>query len=105
MIFTPHEYQPYILGRHFPSSRQFILPPPQITSTLYEPATILALCPTDDWIFAYFPGKRHSSLGCIWHKEAQVDSWTLKECLQYPIGIGVVCAAWTQSKREVRQWF
>ena len=40
-------------------------------------------------------------MGCVWHKEAQLDNWSLKECWPYPVGGGVVTAAWTSHQREV----
>ena len=105
VLFTTHESEPFILGRHFPSSRQFVLPPFHYSLPSYEPATVLALSPADDWLFAYFPGKGNDGVGCAWHKEAQLDRWTLNECWTYPIGGGVITAAWTQSTREVRPFF
>ena len=96
-----HESEPYVLGRHFPSSRQFLLPIPLATEK-YEPATVLSLSATDDWMFAYFPGREGPGAGVVWQKEAQLDSWCVKECVEFPVGRGVVTAAWTCPQREVR---
>ncbi|TBU35719.1 hypothetical protein BD311DRAFT_783359 [Dichomitus squalens] len=100
VIFTPHESRAYILARHFPTSRQFALPSPPIPLDNYEPATVISLCPTDDWLFAYFPGNGCPGMGCVWRKEAQLDNWSLRECWPYPVGGGVVTAAWTCHHRE-----
>lgn len=102
MIFTAHESSPIISARHFPTSRQFDLIPLVADSLLnYERATVVSLCPTDDWLFAYFPGVNHAGIGCLWHREAQLDTWTQKESWSYPIGGGVVTAAWACHHREV----
>ena len=104
VIYTAHETEPRVVGRHFPSSRQFYLPPPSFHFPIesYEPPTVLSICPTDDWMFAYFPGKGVDGLGCVWHREAQVDRWTAVDSFTYPVGAGVVTATWTCSHREVR---
>ncbi|KAH9945890.1 uncharacterized protein BXZ73DRAFT_86136 [Epithele typhae] len=91
--------------QHFPSSHQFVLPPPPLLLQVafannYEPATILSLCSTDDWLYAYFPGKSCPGIGCAWRKEAQLDKWELREFWEYPVGSGIVCAAWTSAHRE-----
>ncbi|KAH9951450.1 hypothetical protein B0H21DRAFT_719063 [Amylocystis lapponica] len=102
-IFTAHPTQPQILARHFPSSRQFTLPPPQpIASSpaLYEPPTVISIYPTDDWIFAYFPGRGGDGIGCLWRKGPQLDNWTVREWWPFSAGAGVVAADWTCSHRE-----
>ncbi|EIW60130.1 uncharacterized protein TRAVEDRAFT_120124 [Trametes versicolor FP-101664 SS1] len=103
VIFTAHEFQPVVLGRHFPSSRQFVLPSPtQIMSALstYEPPSVISVSPTDNWIFAYFPGRGVDGLGCLWSKEGPLDNWVVSECWAFALGDGVVTAAWTSSHRE-----
>ncbi|KAI1794605.1 hypothetical protein LXA43DRAFT_1114337, partial [Ganoderma leucocontextum] len=101
VIFTAHESSPMITGRHFPTSRQFDLIPPILDCmTHYERATVISLCPTDDWLFAYFPGINRPGIGCVWHREAQLDRWSQRECWSYPIGGGVVTAAWSCHHRE-----
>lgn len=101
MIYMAHEAEPRVLGRHFPSSRQFVLPAPLPVDS-YEPPTVLSLSATDDWMFAYFPGKGGAGAGIVWQKEAQLDHWSMKELWEFPIGRGVVTAAWTCPHREVR---
>ncbi|RPD66418.1 hypothetical protein L226DRAFT_530522 [Lentinus tigrinus ALCF2SS1-7] len=101
VIYTAHEYEPRVVGRHFPSARQFLLPLPPLQYQLQaEPPTVLSLCPSDDWLFAYFPGKTAEGYGCIWHKEAQLDNWQVKEWWTYPVGGGIVAAAWSCPHRE-----
>ncbi|KAI9057915.1 hypothetical protein FKP32DRAFT_1582820 [Trametes sanguinea] len=103
VIFTTHEYQPLVLARHFPTSRQFALPsPPPVISSLasYEPPSVLSLSPTDDWLFGYFPGKGTAGVGCLWRKGSQLDSWAVREYWTCAIGAGIVTAAWTSAHRE-----
>ncbi len=103
VIYTAHESEPQVLGRHFPSAQQFYLPNPPLPYPIEaDPPTVLSLCPSDDWLFAYFPGKSGEGFGCIWHKEAQLDDWQVKECWTYPVGGGIVTAAWSYPHREVR---
>ncbi|KAI0807750.1 hypothetical protein C8Q74DRAFT_1379221 [Fomes fomentarius] len=99
VIYMAHEAEPRVLGRHFPSSRQFVLPAPLPVDS-YEPPTVLSLSATDDWMFAYFPGKGGAGAGIVWQKEAQLDHWSMKELWEFPIGRGVVTAAWTCPHRE-----
>lgn len=105
MIFTAHESSPMISARHFPTSRQFdLMPIPTLSIDdliNYEQPTVISLCPTDDWLFAYFPGINRAGMGCVWQKEAQLDRWMQRECWSYPIGGGVVTAAWACHHREV----
>ncbi|KAI0372918.1 hypothetical protein BV20DRAFT_1014123 [Pilatotrama ljubarskyi] len=103
VIFTAHESQPLVLARHFPTSRQFALPSPNpIISALgaYDPPSVLSISPTDDWFFAYFPGKGVDGLGCLWRKASQLDSWAVWETWSIAVGSGVVTAAWTSAHRE-----
>ncbi|RDX56470.1 hypothetical protein OH76DRAFT_1550926 [Lentinus brumalis] len=101
VIYTAHESEPQVLGRHFPSAQQFYLPNPPLPYPIEaDPPTVLSLCPSDDWLFAYFPGKSGEGFGCIWHKEAQLDDWQVKECWTYPVGGGIVTAAWSYPHRE-----
>lgn len=105
IIYTAHEYEARVVGRHFPSSRQFLLPNPPFPYAMesYEPPTVLSICPTDDLLFAYFPGKGQDGFGCVWHKEAQVDSWSVKDTWTYAVSGGVVTAAWSCPHREVSE--
>ncbi|OBZ75805.1 hypothetical protein A0H81_04305 [Grifola frondosa] len=103
IIFTAHPNQPLILARHFPSSRQFLIPSPAAivsSPASYEPPTIISVSQTDDWLFAYFPGRGRDGVGCLWKKGAQVDSWIVKESWGFAIGAGVVTTAWTCAHRE-----
>ncbi|KAH9857142.1 hypothetical protein C2E23DRAFT_375639 [Lenzites betulinus] len=103
VIYTGHEHQPLVLGRHFPTSRQFVLPsPPQITSTpsAYNPPSVVSVSSTDEWLFAYFPGRGTDGVGCLWRKGGQLDNWVVNECWRFAVGDGVVTASWTSSHRE-----
>ncbi|KAI0748585.1 hypothetical protein C8Q80DRAFT_1103764 [Daedaleopsis nitida] len=102
VIYMAHESEPRVIGRHFPSSRQFLLPTPPFISPMdsYEPPTVLAISPTEDWMFAYFPGKGCEGWGCSWRKEAELDHWTVVDSWSYPVGGGIVTAAWICPHRE-----
>ncbi|KAI0780677.1 hypothetical protein BD413DRAFT_463229 [Trametes elegans] len=103
VIFTTHEYQPLVLARHFPTCRQFVLPSPDAvlkSIVSYDPPTVLSLSPTDDWLFAYFPGKGVDGLGCLWRRDGQLDNWVVREFWGFPMGGGVVTTAWTSGQRE-----
>ena len=59
VIYTSHPSEPLVLARHFPSSRQFVLPSaPKILSSpgSYEPPTVLSISDDDNdqMLFAYF---------------------------------------------------
>ncbi|KAI8989685.1 hypothetical protein BD414DRAFT_484925 [Trametes punicea] len=103
VIFTTHEYQPLVLARHFPTSRQFVLPsPPSVISSplSYDPPSILSISPTNEWLFGFFPGKGTAGIGCLWRKGNQLDNWAVREYWSFPAGAGVVTAAWTSAHRE-----
>ncbi|KAI0647318.1 hypothetical protein C8Q79DRAFT_908461 [Trametes meyenii] len=103
VVFTAHEFQPLVLARHFPTSRQFGLPSPTPILTApaaYDPPTVLSISPTDDWLFAYFPGKGIDGVGCLWRRGSQVDSWLVHEWWSFALGAGAVAAAWTSAHRE-----
>ena len=104
VIFTTDEFQPLVLARHFPTSRKFALlsPPPVINSPAsYDPPSVLSLSPTDDWLFAYFPGRGADGVGCLWRRGNQLDNWVVREYWSFAVGAGVVTAAWTSGHREV----
>ncbi|PSR77354.1 hypothetical protein PHLCEN_2v7955, partial [Hermanssonia centrifuga] len=93
----------YGSGRHFPSSRQFLLPSPApfLNQTLtYEPPTTITVSPNDEFVFAYFPGHDGDGAGCLWKKSSQLDSWTVEEWWSFAKGAGVVTAGWTCANRE-----
>ncbi|KAI0333503.1 hypothetical protein GY45DRAFT_1319460 [Cubamyces sp. BRFM 1775] len=103
VIFTTDEFQPLVLARHFPTSRKFALlsPPPVINSpALYDPPSVLSLSPTDDWLFAYFPGKGADGVGCLWRRGNQLDNWVVRDYWSFAVGSGVVTAAWSSGHRE-----
>ncbi|KAI0636718.1 hypothetical protein C8Q77DRAFT_1051073 [Trametes polyzona] len=103
VIFTAHEFQPLVLGRHFPTSRQFVLPSPTAiinAPAAYDPPRVISVAPTDDWLFAYFPGKGTLGVGCLWRKRGQLDNWVMQESWNFSVGGGVVTASWTTARRE-----
>lgn len=67
----------------------------------YDPPSVISVSPTDNWVFAYFPGRGVDGLGCLWSKEGPLDNWVVSECWAFALGDGVVTAAWTSSHREV----
>lgn len=104
VIFTPHTTQPLVLARHFPSSRQFILPSPPPWAngpTTYEPPSIITVSPTEDWLFAYFPGRDSDGACVLWRKFQQLDSWAMQEWWTLAKGNGVVAAEWLCGERSV----
>lgn len=105
VIFTAHATQALITGRHFSSSKQFVLPspPPIIASPgSYDPPSVLSVSPGDLWLFAFFPRRDGEGVGCLWKRGAQIDNWPVNECWTYPKGGGAVTASWLGSHREVR---
>jgi hypothetical protein len=103
-IFTSHPTQPLIVARLLTSANQFILPSPSPVATSplsYDPPTIITVTPTDDWLFAYFPGRREGDgVGCLWRKGPQADNWAIKEWWGVARGAGVVATAWASPDRE-----
>lgn len=101
-ILFAHEIEPAIVGRAFPSSRQFRLPSPAVVANTpgsYEPPTIFCVSPREDWLFAYFPGRQIPGVGCFWRAE-QADGWDIVESISFPRSRGVVTAKWLGHARE-----
>lgn len=101
-ILFGHESEPVIVGRAFPSTRQFLLQPPIIVSTTaasFEPPAILSVSPDETWLFAYFPSRQGPGLGCFWRAH-RADGWDFVESMNFPHGRGVVSAAWLGHSRE-----
>ncbi|KIJ69307.1 hypothetical protein HYDPIDRAFT_185128 [Hydnomerulius pinastri MD-312] len=102
-IFTAHPTQPIILGRLFPSSKQFIVasPDPVLRSPQsYEPPSTISVSPNDHWLFAFYPGREGDGIACLWKRGLHVDSWLVTECWPFSRGGGVVTAAWAGAERE-----
>jgi hypothetical protein len=102
-ILFAHEIEPAIVGRAFPSSRQFRLPSPAVVTNTpgsYEPPTIICVSPSEDWLFAYFPGRQIPGVGCFWRAQ-QADGWDIVESISFARGRGVVSAKWLGHAREV----
>ena len=96
--------QPIITGRHFASSKTFVLlPPPPIQSSpaSYEPPSIITVAAGDEWLFAYFPRYDGDGTGCLWKRGPQIDNWAVKEFWSFTSSGGVVAASWLGSAREV----
>jgi hypothetical protein len=106
-IFTAHTDQPLVIGRLFPSGKQFILPsPPAIRSAShsYEPPADISACPDNVWLFAYFPGSSSvNGIAVIWKRGHHLDEWHVKECWNVPRSAGIVASAWGCTGREVRE--
>jgi hypothetical protein len=102
-ILFAHESEPAVVGRAFPSPRQFLLQPPAVVNSTpgsYEPPAILSVSPDEDWLFAYFPGRQVPGVGCFWRAH-QADGWNIVESVSFARGRGVVCAKWLGHAREV----
>lgn len=101
-ILFAHESESAVVGRAFPSSRQFLLHAPVVVSnTSFEPPAILSVSPDETWLFAYFPSRQGPGLGCFW-KAHRADGWDFVESMNFPRGGGIVSAAWLGHAREVR---
>lgn len=104
VIFSAHPTQPLVTGRHFSSSKQFVIPSPKpVTSnqTAYEPPTIISVAPGDDWLFAYFPKSNGEGTGCFWKRGLQIDNWAVQEYWTFPAQTAPIAADWLGSPREV----
>lgn len=108
-IFTAHATQPYVLGRLFPSSRQFMLEPPAPIYTnlsSYEPPTVISLSPSTSprtqLLFAYFPSRNEAGVCCLWMAGPEVDTWIVRDFWTCARGAGVVASTWLGQPREVR---
>ncbi|KAH7889366.1 hypothetical protein F5I97DRAFT_1993976, partial [Phlebopus sp. FC_14] len=102
-IFTAHPTQPLILGRLFPSSKQFLVvsPDPVLRSPAsYEPPTVISISPNDRWLFAFYPAREGDGVACLWQRGIHIDSWIVRECWPFSRGAGVVSAAWPGADRE-----
>ncbi|KAL4067943.1 hypothetical protein V8B97DRAFT_2021711 [Scleroderma yunnanense] len=102
-IFTAHPSQPLLLGRLFPSSKQFVVvsPDPVLRApSSYEPPSVISVSPNDRWLFAFFPAREGDSIACLWRRGPQVDNWIVWECWPFSRGAGVVTAAWAGVDRE-----
>ncbi|KAI6036281.1 hypothetical protein BKA83DRAFT_4160694 [Pisolithus microcarpus] len=103
VIFTAHSSQPLLLGRLFPSSKQFVVPSPEpVLRSLpsFEPPSVISVAPNDQWLFAFYPGLEGDGIACLWKRGYQVDSWSVKECWPMGPGAGVITAAWAGAERE-----
>lgn len=105
VIFTAHPTHPRVTGRHFSSSKQFVLPSPNPVISLpssYDPPTVISVAPRDDWLFAYYPRHDAEGLGCLWKRGAQLDSWQVKEFWNFSKSGGAVAVSWLSPPRKVR---
>lgn len=105
VIYTAHPTRSQVVGRHFSSSKQFVLPSPSnliASSTLYDPPSVISVSQTDDWLFAYFPRKDGGEgTACIWNRGPQIDNWIVKECWYLDKAAGAVTATWLEQPRQV----
>lgn len=111
VIFTAHATQPYVLGRLFPSSKQFRLPPPPLIQSnplLYEPPTVISISPgtssQTQLLFAYFPSRNQAGICCLWKAGMELDTWSNPESWVCARGAGVVASTWLGQPREVRDF-
>ncbi|KAF8559768.1 hypothetical protein OG21DRAFT_1402239 [Imleria badia] len=102
-IFTAHPTQPVIIGRLFPSSKQFLVvsPDPILRSLAsYGPPTVISVSPNDNWLFAFFPSHESDGIACLWNRGSCVDAWIVKEFWTFSRGAGVITCAWAGTERE-----
>ncbi|KAG6837305.1 hypothetical protein H0H93_011907 [Arthromyces matolae] len=102
IIFCAHPVQPLIIARHFSSSKQFVISPPQIvsTSTSYGPPTLISAAPDDSYLFAHFPGRGADGIGVLWTRGSQIDNWSIKDSWPIALGAAPVAATWLGQPRE-----
>ncbi|KAG6917963.1 hypothetical protein DXG01_017147 [Tephrocybe rancida] len=103
IIFCAHPVQPLITARHFSSSKQFIIPSPtQVAAvpTSFSPPTLISVAPSDDWLFAYFPGRNVEGISCLWSRGSQIDNWSIRESWSIAQGAGPVASKWLGQPRE-----
>ncbi|KAN0140728.1 hypothetical protein V8E53_001172 [Lactarius tabidus] len=101
-ILFAHESESAVVGRAFPSSRQFLLHAPVVVSNTaisFEPPAILSVSPDETWLFAYFPSRQGPGLGCFWRAH-RADGWDFVESMNFPRDGGIVSAAWLGHARE-----
>ncbi|KAF8274923.1 hypothetical protein EI94DRAFT_1711996 [Lactarius quietus] len=101
-ILFAHESESAVVGRAFPSSRQFLLHAPVVVSNAaasFEPPSILSVSPDETWLFAYFPSRQGPGLGCFWRAH-RADGWDCVEIMNFPRDGGIVSAAWLGQARE-----
>lgn len=105
-LVTAHPHIPALIGRHISSETQFMLPP-LITQKegmpRYEIASVLLAHPTEDYVFAYYPGRQGSpGAGVIYHRKLNVNDWAIcSPIIQFQSGAGVVGGRWLPNTREV----
>lgn len=105
VIFAAHATQPMITGRHFSSSKQFVLPSPTViisSPASYDPPSIISVSPDDIWLLAYFYRRDGEGIACLWKRGHQIDNWQVKNFWTYTKGCGIVAASWLEMHREVR---
>lgn len=104
VIWTTHPTQPLIVGRHFSSSKKFVLPSPNPVNSSpgsFDIPTVISVSPSDTWLFAFYPRKDGEGVGCIWKRGAQIDNWQVKEWWNFLKSGGAVAASWLAGPREV----
>lgn len=104
VIFSAHPSEPFVIARHFSSSKQFTIPSPKpVTSNqaLYQPPTVISIAPADDWLFAYFPKHNGEGTGCLWKRGLQIDNWTVQEWWSFPPRTAPITTEWLGAPREV----
>ncbi|KAF4615030.1 hypothetical protein D9613_003116 [Agrocybe pediades] len=103
IIFTAHPTQPSITGRHFSSSKQFVLPSPSAiasNTSSYNPPSLISVSPGDQYLLAYFPKNDGEGMACIWKRGFEIDNWQVKESWPLPKGGGIIAASWIGAHRE-----
>lgn len=107
-IFISHPSQPILIGLASPLGKQFIVPSPDPvlhSPLLFEPPSAISISPSDQWLFAFYPGRERGGVACIWECGHRVDTWLVKECWSINRGAGIVTTAWAGTEREVRDLF
>lgn len=68
---------------------------------MFEPPSVITASPDDRSLFAYFPCRDGTGLGCFWSRGLEVDKWGVKEYFTFPRGSDVITSAWLGGPRTV----
>lgn len=106
-IVTAHPHMPVLLAMNLSSPTQFVIPSPfpqKEAIPRYGSASIILTHPTEEFLFAFFPGRQAShGAGVIYQRKQGVNEWQpFNSTLQLPFGAGIVGGRWLPNMREVR---
>lgn len=102
ILFFAHPTRLDVIGRHFSSSKQFLISPPPLvnsSSSQFNPPSFISIAPGDGYLFVFYPGKTGNSVGCIWKRGPRIDSWLIVDCWEFAKFTYPVAAEWLGSPR------